>query len=65
MWCKKGEPATDISELSFLGTDTASPFINKFAIADAGKTVHYWLRWENSRGETGPWGPVVTGTVTG
>ena len=63
IWCKEGEPALDEKQLLFLGTDTASPFLKKYSIADAGKTIHYWLRWENTRGETGPWSAVVSATV--
>ena len=65
IWCKEGEPALDEKQLLFLGTDTASPFLKKYLIADAGKTIHYWLRWENTRGETGPWSAVVSATVLG
>ncbi len=65
IWIKMGEPVTDLKELLFLGTSSASPFLHKFAFSDAGKMVHYWLRWENSRGETGPWSPAVRATVNG
>ena len=65
IWCKEGEPALDEKQLLFLGTDTASPFLKKYSIADAGKTIHYWLRWENTRGETGPWSAVVSATILG
>ncbi len=65
IWCKEGEPALDEKQLLFLGTDTASPFLKKYLISDAGKTVHYWLRWENTRGETGPWSTIVSATILG
>jgi hypothetical protein len=65
IWCKVGEPITDLKELTFLGTCSASPFLHKFALSDAGKTVHYRLRWENTRGEAGPWSPAVRATVSG
>lgn len=65
IYCKEGEPITDIDELSYIATDTKSPYVHKFAVDKAGKTMHYWLRWENTRGEVGPWGNVVTATVTG
>jgi len=32
-------------------------------MADAGKTAYYALRWENTRGETGPWSDVVSATI--
>ena len=65
IWCKEGEPVLSVKELLFLATDTASPYLNKFDVSDVGKTIHYWLRWENSRGETGPWSTVISGTVAG
>lgn len=65
IWCKMGERATDIKELTFLKTCSASPYLHKFDIPDAGKSVQYWLRWENTRGKTGPWTPVVRAMVNG
>lgn len=65
IWCKVGDPVVNLDELSYLGTDTKSPFIQRYGVDKAGKTIHYWLRWENTRGEVGPWSNVVTATVTG
>ena len=67
IWMKVGGATapTDPSELNFVATDTATPYIVIFAGADAGKPVYYWLRWENTRGETGPWSDAVMATVTG
>jgi hypothetical protein len=31
--------------------------------ADRNKVAHYMLRWESTRGETGPWGEQVSATV--
>ena len=65
IWCKEGEPVLTVKELRFLATDTVSPYKHAFDVEDVGKTIHYWLRWENTRGETGPWSNVVSATVTG
>lgn len=65
IWCKVGEPISSFDELTYLATKTASPFVHKFEINKTGKNIHYWIRWENTRGETGPWGNVITATVTG
>ncbi len=65
VWLKVGSAAIDPSELSFAGSATASSFELKFKGEDAGKNVYYWLRWENTRGETGPWSDAVMATVTG
>lgn len=61
---KIGDAPTDPSELSFMATDTASPYVHQYNGADAGKNVYYWLRWENTRGEAGPWSDVVMATIT-
>ena len=34
-----------------------------FKAEDGGKNAHYLLRWVNTRGETGPWSPVFSGTI--
>ncbi|MGB4776266.1 MAG: hypothetical protein WBP45_13910 [Daejeonella sp.] len=65
IWMKIGSPVAHISELSYLATDTRSPYTCLFDVADAGKAVYYWLRWENTRGETGPWSDAVMATITG
>lgn len=60
-----GEAPKDISELSYVATDTASPYVLKFDGSKAGKMVYYWLRWVNTRGETGPWSNTVNAMVVG
>ncbi len=65
IWVKIGTPAIDPSELSYVASDTATPYVAHFNGADAGKTAHYWLRWENTRGEVGPWSDVIMATIPG
>lgn len=65
IWFKIGDPAIDPSELSYMATDTASPYTYNFNGENAGKNVYYWLRWENNRGEVGAWSDVVMATITG
>ena len=65
IWIKIGNPApTDPSELTFVATDTRSPYIMQFDGADATKNAFYWLRWENTRGEVGPWSDAVMATIS-
>lgn len=64
IWYKIGTPAIDPSELSYMATDSASPYKHQFNGEHAGQPVYYWLRWENTRGETGPWSDVVMATIT-
>lgn len=66
IWMKlDGEAPRDASELSFVGTDTSSPHIVSFEGANVGKTVYYWLRWVNTRGEHGPWSSTISAMVVG
>ncbi len=65
IWCKVGGDApADPKELHYLATDTASPYLVTFDGADAGKPAYYWLRWENTVGECGPWSETVVATIT-
>ncbi len=65
IWFKIGEPSTGSSDLNYMATDTKSPYIYHFADEFAGKTVYYRFRWENTRGQVGPWSDVVMATITG
>lgn len=64
VWMKLGNDAPkDISEFTYLGTDTATPYIATFDSADIGKTAWYMLRWVNTRGERGPWSATMSAIV--
>ena len=64
IWVKVGDPAPlDPSELTFLATDTRTPYLAQFDGADANKVAHYMLRWENTRGELGPWSETASATI--
>ena len=66
VWMKLGDEAPrDTSELTFLATNTASPYVATFDGVHVGKTVWYRLRWVNTRGEHGPWSSVISSTVVG
>jgi hypothetical protein len=43
--------------------DTASPYVLEFTSKDAGKEIEMALRWENSRGEKGPWSHIYRVTI--
>lgn len=60
-----GEAPKDIAELTYVATDTATPYVVKFDGNKAGKMVYYWLRWVNTRGECGPWSITVSAMVLG
>jgi hypothetical protein len=60
-----GETPKDASELTYVATDTATPYVVKFDGTKAGKMVYYWLRWVNTRGECGPWSITTNAMVMG
>jgi hypothetical protein len=60
-----GAAPVDASELSYLATDTATPYVTTFEGKYAGKTVYYMLRWVNTRGEQGPWSSTFSAMVVG
>ena len=64
IWVKIGDPAPiDPNELTFLATDTRTPYLAQFEGADANKVAHYMLRWESTRGEPGPWSETASATI--
>lgn len=66
VWVKVGgEPPKDASELTYLADDSRSPYLAEFEGEDGGKTAYYWLRWINTRGETGPWSEMTEATIQG
>ena len=66
IWLKiGGTPPVDHKECDFVATDSRTPYNYNFEGADAGKTAYYLLRWINSKGEAGPWSPLVQATITG
>jgi hypothetical protein len=52
---KSSATYTDFNRSEF---DTHTPFEIQFEPSDFGRTVSYAMRWENTRGEKGPWSPV-------
>jgi len=66
IWAKVGAPApTDVSQMTYVATDTATPYLVEYTGAQAGQMVWYWLRWVNTRGEKGPWSEPVSATIAG
>lgn len=66
IWSKVGgNPPTDEKECSFVALDTATPYLLEFDGADAGKMIHYMLRWSLKDGSRSSWSETVSATVTG
>jgi hypothetical protein len=52
-----------VEDLIHSAFDTRSPFTLSFDENQRGKTVYFCLRWENTRGEKGPWSEIVSGII--
>lgn len=64
LWVKIGDPPpVDETQLTFLATDTRTPYVATYPGADANKVAHYMLRWVNTRGEKGPWSETASATI--
>jgi hypothetical protein len=51
------------NELTNSNIDTNSPFTLVFENDQRGKTVYFALRWENTRGEKGPWSSIMSAII--
>ncbi|MDR1103417.1 MAG: hypothetical protein LBL42_06625 [Tannerella sp.] len=52
-------PVTNQNDLTFSRLASRSPFELIFSPEDRGKTVYLAARWQNRRGELGPWSEIV------
>jgi hypothetical protein len=53
----------DPDELAFVGFATGSKVTRSFEAEDVGKTAIYRLRYTNTKGQHGPWGPQFSATI--
>lgn len=65
IWSVIGPAPASVADARYLATDTSTPYMVAYTPADAGKMVHYFLRWVNSRNESGPWSETVAATIGG
>ena len=56
-------PLINPDDLTHSAFDTRSPLRLEFRGEDRGKTVWFCLRWENTRGEKGPWSEIVSAII--
>jgi hypothetical protein len=59
-WAILPAPPASQAELVHSEFDTRSPYMFQFDIPDAGKTLYVCARWENTTGQKGPWGKIVS-----
>ena len=58
-----GTPPATPDDVDFLATDTRTPYTVVYDGSEAGQIAYYMLRWENTRGEFGPWSETVSATI--
>ena len=64
VWMHVGDPQpADPTGYVFVKRVTRTPYVDVHPASDAGKTVYYLLRWENSKGDPGPWSDVVVAKI--
>ncbi len=64
LWRKIGDPApVNESELEFVSEFTRARMTLDYQMSQGGQTVYYQARWVSTRGDTGPWGELVSATV--
>jgi peptide methionine sulfoxide reductase MsrA len=52
-----------IKEVTRSYFDTHTPLVIEFDEEDRGKTFWYAVRWENTRGEKGPWSEIMSAII--
>jgi hypothetical protein len=62
-WVQSEVPITRWDELTHSNVDTNSPYALSFENDQRGKTIYFALRWENTRGEKGPWSAIQTAII--
>ncbi len=64
LWRKIADPApVTESDFEFVSEFTRSRMTLDYQMSQGGQTVYYQARWVSTRGETGPWGELVSATV--
>jgi hypothetical protein len=62
-WVISETPIVDVEDLAHSAFDTKTPFTLEFQGHQRGKTVYFCLRWENTRGEKGPWSEIKSAII--
>ncbi|MDR0728723.1 MAG: extracellular solute-binding protein [Prevotellaceae bacterium] len=62
-WMLSDVPPTRWDELTHSAVDTNSPYTFVFEHDQRGKTLYFALRWENTRGEKGPWSDILSAII--
>jgi hypothetical protein len=62
-WSLLETSPASVEELKNSAFDTATPYTFSFDETDRGKAIYICPRWENNKGEKGPWGEIVKAIV--
>ncbi|MDR3180946.1 MAG: hypothetical protein LBT61_03340 [Prevotellaceae bacterium] len=62
-WVVSDEMPASYSGLIRSSFDTHTPLILSFDLPDAGKRIWFAARWENTRGEKGPWTEIMSAII--
>jgi hypothetical protein len=62
-WSILDHAPASVDELTTSAFDTASPLTLSFDESQRGKMVYYCPRWENAKGDKGPWGEIYSAIV--
>jgi hypothetical protein len=62
-WAILDTPPKSYADLVHSAFDTRSPYTFQFDLVDAGKRFYCCLRWENTRGEKGPWSEIQSAII--
>jgi hypothetical protein len=63
VWAVLDAPPASYADLAHSVFDTRSPYTFQFDLSDAGKRFYCCLRWENTRGEKGPWSEIQNAII--
>ncbi|MDR0413322.1 MAG: hypothetical protein LBH61_05945 [Dysgonamonadaceae bacterium] len=62
-WVMSETPVTEWTDLIHSQIDTNSPLTLEFKNSERGETIYFALRWENTRGEKGPWSEIESAII--
>ena len=62
-WALLDNAPVSVEDLNNSAFDTASPYTFSFDEAARGKSLYICPRWENNKGDKGPWGEIVKAIV--
>jgi hypothetical protein len=62
-WSILETPPVNVKDLTTSSFDTRSPLTLEFEEEQRGKTVWFCLRWENTKGEKGPWSEIGSAII--